>query len=169
MAEEVTDPEGHRWVVRRRWVPRLPGETLWNRFRRRFGRGSRRVRDWDGLGDVASGFADGGDGIGGILAGIALVIAVLLLLVIVLPLLLAFVEVLALAVLALVAVGARILFRRPWTIEAVDGDGSVLSWRIVGWRASGDHARLVARQLRRGLPPPGAEVGHTPESEDDEA
>ncbi len=167
MAEEARDPEGLIWTVRRRWVPRLPGETLWARFSRRFGRRSRKVREWDGLGDVASGFAEGGDGLGGVLAGIGLVIAVLVLLVVLLPLVLAFVEVLVLTVLGLLAVGARILLRRPWTVEAVADDGSILSWRVVGWRASGDHVRLVVRQLRRGLPPGAATAGHLPGPDDD--
>jgi len=168
MAEVANDPEGRAWVVRRRWVPRLSGETLWRRFQRRFGRRSRRVRDWDGLGDVAASFGDGGDGIGGCLVGIALAIAVVLLLVIVVPLLLALVEVLVLAVLGVLAVGARILFRRPWVVEAVADDGSVLSWRVVGWRKSGGQARVIARQLQRGLPPTGGEASHVPDPDDAE-
>ncbi len=167
MAEEVTDPDGRRWIVRRRWVPRLPGETLWGRFRRRFVRRATRIRDWDGAGDLAGSFADGGDGIAGCLIGIGIVVGVLLLLVVVIPFLLAFVEVLVLVLLALLAVGARILFRRPWTVEAVADDGELLTWRIVGLRASGEQARKVAWALRAGPPPPGLERGRAPDPDPD--
>lgn len=161
MAEEVTDPDGRAWVVRRRWMPRLPGETLWARFRWRFRRVRRRTTQLDEhIPDVP---LDIGDGPGGILAAIALLLALVVLVLFVLPLFIALVEVAILVALALVAIGARILFRRPWTVEAAARDGEVLSWQVVGWRASGDHARVVARQLRRGLPPGGAEVGRRPD------
>jgi hypothetical protein len=151
MAEQVEGPDGRSWAVMRRWVPRLPGETLWGRFRRRFGRSSRRMRDWDGVADVADlASSGGGDGIAGVLAMIGLAIAAVLLVVLVLPLLLALVEVMILALLALVAVGARILLRRPWTVEAVADDGALRTWRIVGWRNSGEHVRRVADQIRTG-------------------
>ena len=78
MAEQVEGPDGRSWVVMRRWVPRLPGETLWGRFRRRFGRSSRRMRDWDGVADVADiASSGGGDGITGVLAMIGLAIALI--------------------------------------------------------------------------------------------
>ena len=42
MGRTVTTPGGHSWRVRRVWAPRLGGESLWDRFRRRT-RLSRRV------------------------------------------------------------------------------------------------------------------------------
>jgi hypothetical protein len=156
MAERVAGPDGRSWVVMRRWVPRLPGETLWGRFRSRFGRGSRRTRKWDGVGDVANLAAEGADGLGGVFAVIGLVLAAVVLVLLVLPLLIALVEVLVLVLLALVAIGARILFRRPWTVEAVASDETILEWRIVGWRASAEHARTVAGLIAAGMEPPGA-------------
>ena len=156
MAERAEGPDGRSWTVMRRWVPRLPGETLWGRFRSRFGRGSRRMKKWDGVGDVADIAAQGADGIGGVFAVIGLVIAAVLLVILVLPLLFALVEVVVLALLALVAMGARILFRRPWTVEAVASDETILEWRVVGWRASAEHARTAAGLLALGMEPPGA-------------
>ena len=34
-------------------------------------------------------------------------------------------------------------------------DGGCLVWRVVGWRASGDHVSRVAELLEAGIPPPG--------------
>jgi hypothetical protein len=106
--------------------------------------------------DVADLAAQGADVVGGVFAVIGLAIAAVLLVVLVLPLLFALVEVVALALLALVAIGARILFRRPWTVEAVASDETILEWRVVGWRASAEHARTVAGLLAAGMEPPGA-------------
>lgn len=45
MAESIVGRDGRRWVVRRRWMPRLGTETLWGRFHRRFRKVFERVGD----------------------------------------------------------------------------------------------------------------------------
>jgi hypothetical protein len=105
------------------------------------------MRKWDGVADLAT---QGGDGLGGIFAAIGLAIAIVVLLIFVVPLLVALVEVLVLGLLAAIAIGARILFRRPWTVEAVADDGALRTRRIVGWRASGEHERRFADEIRLG-------------------
>jgi hypothetical protein len=78
----------------------------------------------------------------------ALLIAVLAL-VLVIPALIFVVEL----ALVLVAVGlgvlGRVLFRRPWTVEArVDGTSQGGEWKVTGWRASGQVLNSIAEQLR---------------------
>jgi hypothetical protein len=154
VAETVVDPSGRSWTVRRRWLPRLPGETLWGRFWKRSRRSSRAMREL--APDVADvgGF---GDGIGGVVATIALILVGLLLFLFVLPALLALVEVLLLLLLGMLVLAARVVFRRPWTVEAARDD-EVLTWQVVGWKASGAQVRRVSALLSDGVRPEGAEV-----------
>jgi hypothetical protein len=152
--ETVVDPSGRSWMVRRRWLPRLPGETLWGRFRKRSRRSSRAMRELSP--DVAN-VADIGDGIGGVVAMVVLIVVGLLLFLFVLPALLALVEVLLLLLLGLVVLAARVVFRRPWTVEAARDD-EVLTWQVVGWKASGAQVRRVSALLSDGVRPDGAEV-----------
>ena len=60
------------------------------------------------------------------------------------------------AILAVLILLARVVLRRPWTVEAVRADGEVQRWQVVGWRASGRRCAAVARQIETGsmLPPP---------------
>jgi hypothetical protein len=44
---------------------------------------------------------------------------------------------------------ARVLFRRPWTVEArVKGTNQGREWKVVGWRASGELVDSMAERLR---------------------
>jgi hypothetical protein len=58
------------------------------------------------------------------------------------------------AVLTLLGIGARVVFRRPWAVEAVAPDGATHTWRVVGWQASGDAVDAVANALEHGNPLP---------------
>jgi xanthosine utilization system XapX-like protein len=92
----------------------------------------------------------------GCLAPVGLVLVLVLLVVFVIaPLVIALVELLAVLLVGTVAVAARVLFRRPWVVEAVSGDAvpQVLTWRVVGWRASAAKVDEVADQLEAGLGP----------------
>jgi len=74
------------------------------------------------------------------------------------PLLLAVLDLVVLILLTVLGVGARVLFRRPWVVEARGGTGNTMrhTWRIVGWRASGEAVEAVANALVHGNPlPPG--------------
>lgn len=148
------------WKVKRRWVPRLGADTLWNRFRRRIRKTIRRAGD---AADVSDGCLDLGDGI---IAGIAIVIVALVAIFVVLPLLVAVVDLAILLILALGGLIARVLFRRPWLIDARDGTGRVLRWRVVGWKASAERVTDIRQQLAGGVVPPDAEVFRDPALEE---
>ena len=166
----VTTPGGHGWRVRRVWAPRLGGEGLWNGFRRRT-RVSRRVASE--AGDVADPGCVG-DLLDDLIAIVVIAAVVAFTLLVAIPLLMAILDVMLLALLTVLGIGARIVFRRPWVVEARsttpvpvdarDGDGGPTAapttelrrhtWRVVGWRASGDMVDAVANVLAHGNPLP---------------
>ena len=148
VAETVTAPDGRTWVVRRRWMPRLGHETLWDRFSRRF----RKV--FNRAGDAAD--ADPGclEVFGeGIAAAVVIILVVLALIFVLVPLLVAIVDVLILLVVAALGVLARILFRRPWIVEARADDGTTHRWKVPGWRASHERCTQIAHRLQTGADP----------------
>jgi hypothetical protein len=144
----VAGPGGAQWHVRRRWAPRaLRREGPWARFKRR----QRQTRE--GVGDLADpGCAfDVGEGI---VAALAILAIVLVLIFLVIPALVALGELLFLVLLALLGVVGRVLFRRPWTVDATGPGGVHHEWQVVGWRASGEARDHVARHLAAtGAPP----------------
>lgn len=147
----VEAPDGRRWVVRRRWAPRLGSETLWARFRRRSrGTARRGGRLSDGL-DVADGCID----LELLLLAVAVITVLVLAIFVVIPVLVAVVDLLVLIVLGILGVVGRVLFRRPWTIEARADDGTCRTWKKVGWRASREHRDEIAQLLAAGITPPG--------------
>jgi hypothetical protein len=74
----------------------------------------------------------------------------------VLPALFALGELLLIVLLAVAGVLGRVLFRRPWTVDALGPDGQHHEWRVVGWHASGETRDEVARHLEAtGRPPTG--------------
>jgi len=152
----VTTPAGETWRVRRLWVPRMRGETLWSRLRRRI----KRVRGVSELADVGDGcFLDLDD----LVILLVLIVVVLLLVFLVIPLLMVLLDVLFLIVLLLIGIGARVAFRRPWVVEATDAGPLRYTWRIVGWKASGEKVDQIADLLAYGHRlPPGYEVGQRP-------
>ena len=171
----VTTPTGARWRVWRVWAPRLGGETLWARLRRRTRLGS----------SLARGAGEASDYPGCLLEALTdgfwffvLLLAVGVLVLVGVPLVLALVDVMVLALLTVLGIAVRVLFRRPWVVEARSteplppettdawpSDAPVLAvrrhtWRVVGWRASGEQVEAVANALAHGNPlPPGATTG----------
>jgi hypothetical protein len=145
-AKEVTAPNGTTWSVRRLWIPRIGSETLWGRFRRKFKRSADLATSGNGgcLGDFGDGIA----------AAIFIILAIILLLVIVLPALVAIIDVLILLLLAAGSLVARVVFRRPWKIEAKSSNGDRQIWRVVGWRASNRRCDEIASLLALGIAPP---------------
>lgn len=87
---------------------------------------------------------------------IALLVVVLVLvaLVVVLPLVFVVVDLAILVVLALVGLVAKMVFRRPWVVEAVTDRGKRHEWRVVGWRRSGERCQEIAQSLEAGVIPP---------------
>ena len=135
---------GGTWHVRRRWAPRhLGAQTIWARFVHRSRRVRRRATEVGDLPDpgCAADLAEG------IVAFLVVVAIVLFLIFIGLPFLVALGELVLVLVLALAGVVGRVLFRRPWTIDAVAPDGTHHEWAVVGWRASGAARRLVADRV----------------------
>jgi hypothetical protein len=145
-ARRVRTPGGREWVVRRHWLPRLRGETLWARFSRRIRAIGRRLRGANELSAVdgcASAAVDD-------FVVVSVVILLLLLAVFVaVPLLIAVVDVLVVLVLSLLGIVGRVVFRRPWLVEARSGE-ETREWRVVGWRASRVHVDQVAADLQAG-------------------
>ncbi len=87
--------------------------------------------------------------VGVIMVAIAALLVAVLAVVFVIPALIFVVEL----ALVLVAVGfgvlGRVLFRRPWTVEArVDGTNQGGEWKVTGWLASGDLLNSVVERLR---------------------
>lgn len=164
----VTAPDETRWSVRVAWQPR------WRALARRFGgwRRKRKNRDVDGV-DVADGavrtgdaaLSRGGGGGGGgsfdfgdaaiVIVGvlIAVIAAAVLFWWVLLPLLLIVLDLLIVLVLLVLAIVGRVLFRRPWTVEATAGDGERIAAQVVGWRAALRRRDEIAELLRRGRPP----------------
>ena len=121
----VTTDDGRQLVVGRRWLPWRP-----------------RPRELDGPAE----FFDvvGGDD----LAGIALSIVLAMVLSLLAPLLLVVLvltgELLLVLLLAPLAVGVRVLLRRPWLVEVRHGGTLLHAEKVVGWRASGDRILEIA-------------------------
>lgn len=153
-----------RWTVKRRWIPRLGTDTLWRRVGRRFRRVKRRAdRTDDGIdaADVGAGCVDAlSDSFA---AAIVIAVVVLVVIFVMVPLVVAIVDVLLLLLLALGGLVARVLFRRPWLIEAHKGGEHVLRWRVVGWRASTERVAEIRQALAAGIVPPEAEVLSDPD------
>lgn len=135
----MVDPEGRTWNVRRRWVHR---SVSW-----RGPKGGRALDLIDGA-DLAGEGADLPI-VGVITFALAALLIGVLAVVFVIPALIFALELLL--VLAAIGLGVfgRVLFRRPWTVEArVEGTRQGREWKVVGWRASGDLIDSVAERLR---------------------
>jgi hypothetical protein len=132
------------WHVRRRWAPRhLGAQTIWARFMHRSRRVRRRTSD---VGDIP----DPGcvpDIAEGIVFLLVLVVVVLFLIFIGIPFLIALGELILIVLLTLGGVAGRVLFRRPWTVDAVDPAGVHHAWSVVGWRASAAARQLIADRI----------------------
>jgi hypothetical protein len=83
------------------------------------------------------------------LIGIVVLIALAIL-----PTFIFLVEVLILAVVMLVTVLVRVLFRQPWIVDATADDGTHKAWKVTGYRASRRAVPEIAAQLARGTQTP---------------
>jgi hypothetical protein len=129
-------------------VPRQLGEeSFLDRFVLRARRTSRSTRDHADVADLLDG-ADLLDDVPGVVVGIVLFLLLALFVFVGIPVLVALGELAFLLLLTLGGLVARVLFRRPWTVDAVSPDGRRYAWPVVGWRASGDVRRRVADQVR---------------------
>jgi hypothetical protein len=150
----VVTPDGTTWQVRVVWLPR------WRALARRFGGWRRRRREgreeksgWD-LPDV--GASDE------LLVVVAVVVGMvvfgLLFWFLLLPLLLLALDILVVLMLLVLAIPARVLLRRPWSVEAVEissgHPGQQFHTQVVGWRRALAVRDEIARQLQKGRPTP---------------
>jgi hypothetical protein len=142
------------WEVHRRWVTRLGREN----FGRRFGARARRGVDVAEMADGGSGCVGGLDDL---VIVLVVIVVVVLLIFVVAPLVIFLVELLLLALAVLLGLVARIVFRRPWAIDAFAADGTHLRWKAVGWRAATAKVDEVTASLSHGVIPPGVELLHT--------
>jgi len=160
----VQAPGGGEWRVRVAWEPR------WRALARRFGGWRRKRKDGDGfpdLGgiDVPTGHAGGGGGgfdfgdsiLIGLLVIVGLIVFGLLFWWLLLPLLLLVLDAVVVAVLVIAGVVGRVLFRRPWRVQAVGPGAEPVVADVVGWRAALRARDEMAEKLRAGYPP--AEIG----------
>lgn len=147
----VAAPDGRTWTVRRGLLPRPPRWMGWGfRNRRRTGP----VADddpsewWHALDLVP----DGGDSVSAVVVLIAIVAALVLAWFVVFPLLFFLADLLIVLLLAAGGVAFRVLFRRPWRVEAsTDGPPPAqAAWAVVGVRDSAEAVRAVAEQLAAG-------------------
>ena len=131
---EAVSPDGTRWRVGRVW---WQGRPRWRR----------RLEDVGGDG----GFPDlGGDDLAGL--ALAVVLGLLLLLVVpfLLPAVVFAVELVLLLLLGGLALAARVLLVRPWTVRATSATGQVVTRQARGWRASGRAVEELAASVRAG-------------------
>ena len=135
-------PDGRDWLVGRRWLgepPRLP----------------RRDRDSGGGGDgwPFSDLIDFDDSpLGAILLLLLAIALIVALITAIWPLIALTIELLIVVVLVVAGVVGRVLFRRPWTIEAC-APGRQVEWKVSGWRASGALVQKVCERIAAGEDP----------------
>jgi hypothetical protein len=147
--ETVVAPDGRAWDVRRTLVPRpIP------RFKREKSSplGERSASSGGGWSDGLAG-VELIEAPSAILVAIVMVVAWILLWVLVVPVLVfAFDVLLFLAVLA-GGIAFKVLFRRPWKVEAhsIDPPDESHAWGVVGLRASGKAVETVAKAIERGM------------------
>jgi hypothetical protein len=141
------------WEVHRRWVTRLGRENFGRRAGRRFRRSGDNLDVVDGSGCLPD--------LDGIVVAIVAFVVLVLFVIFILPLLVVAVEILLGVVVLLLGLVARIVFRRPWAIDAFGGDGTHLRWKEVGWRTTTARMEEITAALSRGVIPPGVELLHT--------
>lgn len=149
-SKRATDPNGHEWTVRRKWVHR--------QLRWRGTRGSRALDLMDG-----ADFADlGGDlpVVGLILTAIAVLLVAIVAVILIIPALIFVAELLIVVGLVGLGLMGRVLLGRPWTVEAhMEGTDHTYEWKARGWRASTELVQTLANHLREtGLPAGGERV-----------
>jgi hypothetical protein len=139
----VTAPDGTIWTIRRHWAPKPRWRGRSRPWRPREERDPR--RSWGNFLDFPN-FDFGDDLAGSILVIVGLILLVVFMIFIGWPLLLFLFETLLIIPITFVAgVAGRVLFRRPWTIEAT-GPRRV-EWKVVGWRASSRAADRMEKSI----------------------
>lgn len=144
----VFDPSHTEWAVRVVWAPRHRALV-------------RRIGAWRRRTEADAGSRSGG-GSGNwfdfpaddfffwiFVAVLAILVAALLLWWVVIPLLLLLLDGLIVFLLLLVGVSARLVLRRPWTVEAA-GEGYTHAVEVIGWRRALRARDGIANGLQTG-------------------
>ncbi|HEX6685199.1 MAG TPA: hypothetical protein VF062_20580 [Candidatus Limnocylindrales bacterium] len=151
----VKDSGGADWAVRVVWQPR------WRALARRFGgwRRKRREKKEGGGFDLPDVGGIGDDIFAAILVIVGLILFGLLFWFLLLPMMLLLVDIVIVVLLMLLAIPARVLLRRPWTVEAYrpGTKPDTQEWfatDVVGWRKALEMRDHIAQRLGAGHPPP---------------
>ena len=94
----------------------------------------------------------GPDSLTGLVVTVLVIVGLVLLVWLGIPALLALVDLVVVLGAAVSGVVARVVFRRPWTVEARSETGEILEARVVGWRKAGATVKQIARNIEFGLP-----------------
>jgi hypothetical protein len=155
----VTDPHGRSWDVGIRWLPRRPRWLGWGTRSRRERWARERGDGSSWLDDLALPLEFADDSLAGLVAVVALALLVFVIWFAVIPIAVLVLDVLFVVVLAVGGVAARLLFGRPWIVEAVS-EGERVHWPVVGFGASRRAVRDAAEALAAGRP--AATLGTSP-------
>jgi hypothetical protein len=134
---KVQAPDGEKWTLGRRWLPR----------RRRLGRA--RMRDRGDGSWLDFGGADDLGAVGVIIAVIVAVIVTVFLALLLFNVVAIAIELLLVILIALAGVIGRVVFRRPWIVTASSG-GTRLEWPVVGYFNSRAKIEEIAGQIASG-------------------
>ena len=135
------------WTVRRKWIHR---RLKWR------GTSTRSIDFLDGADVVTLG--DDLPVVGMILVAVALLLLAIVAVLFIIPALIFLAELLIIVTIVGLGLLGRLLFGRPWTVEAQQQPGGRgFEWKVRGWRASGELVHAVASRLRaNGVPTGGA-------------
>jgi hypothetical protein len=152
--KRVTTPDGMAWTVRRCWLPKR--RLRWRRPTPH--RQSNGGHDGSGLFDsfdvvslVDNIEVDNPLAIIGVVLAIVAVLALAWFFLV--PFLLALLDAVILIALAGAAIVGHVVLHRPWEIEA-SGPEQTQTWRVLGWRRSGQAIDAASRRLSGGRPLP---------------
>jgi hypothetical protein len=133
------------WKPRWRWSWRI-GESKEQR-RRRAGRvPESRTTDWSSAADSLVYFDE----------WIFVLIGAVIVMLLIVPAFIFLIEVLIVVVVTVGALLVRVLLRQPWIVDALAGDGTHLTWKVVGYFQSRRVVEEIASQLRAGIKEPRA-------------
>lgn len=146
----TSDPEGISWRVEVRWLPWSPRWRGVTPGRKKKDERDPRWYDWLDWGDPLAFFDDG---LGGFVTALTVVVLIVVAILFVLPAFLFVVELVIVALVVILGVMLRVLFRRPWLIDAfpVQDRARHLTWKVVGLAESKRAVEQIARQLAAGV------------------
>lgn len=154
-AVTVSALDGRRWRVEVRWLPWAP------RWRGPRPKSKKRddadVRWYDWI-DLAEPLAWFDDGLAGFVTAIVFVMLLVMAVLLVLPAFIFLVELLIVVLVLMAAVVLRVVFRRPWILDAfpLDDPSAHLVWKVVGAGRARETVDTIAEQLAAGIEVPQA-------------